>query len=166
MKFDDIPPEKEATFKQYRAVAYKFASLNEDLVPGTTVHQLARIIQGAMWGYHKAKKKPLTHEEVQNFFDSPVMPDYYIKAIKTKPRLSNEEEKNIEDPKQSLHERLQSKGIKKGAPLASLARKIIDPNDSPPELLRSSLKSRGIEKGESLEDLASKKNSLRDRFDW
>ena len=105
MSFKDIPEDKPATFKQKQAVALKIANANHNLLPALDRFAVAKRIQGAMYGLEQKTGVNITHKEIQDLFDRPILPkqvqqqmdDYFNIDDRFSESLDNKEKKDPKD---------------------------------------------------------------------
>ena len=81
-KFKERDPDKPATYKQKWALSFKFARLLKDEFPDFEESDLANKINGAIYYYHLERGEELTHEMVNNYFNTNTCPDIYINHLK------------------------------------------------------------------------------------
>lgn len=97
-KFKEIDPDKPATYKQKWALSFKFAKLLKDEFPDFEESELANKINGTMYYYHLEKGEKLTHEMVNNYFNTNTCPDIYINHLKKfLSKKSNSNSTSLED---------------------------------------------------------------------
>ena len=105
MGIKDIPSDRPATFKQSRAVAFKFAQSLLGDYPDINEYALFKLIHGTIYYYHQYAESPLTHGEVQDYLSNDKkIPEYYIEWLdeyikinyksKTKKKKSNKNKSN------------------------------------------------------------------------
>ena len=81
-KFKDIDDNKPASFKQSWAVGYHFAKLLKVSYPKFSERELANLIKGTIYYYHKKKGGSLTHGMVQQYLENKVsFPEFYSKHL-------------------------------------------------------------------------------------
>lgn len=79
--FKDIDEMKLATFKQSWTLGYHFAKQLIGQYPEFTEKNLAYLIKGSIYYYHKEKGDHLTHGMVQKYLKSEAFPTFYQKHL-------------------------------------------------------------------------------------
>ena len=68
--FNDIDENRPATYKQSWAVGYHLAKTTTESYPQFTTKELANLIRGTIFYYHKNRDEHLTHGMVQEYLEN------------------------------------------------------------------------------------------------
>ena len=80
--FNDIDENRPATYKQSWAVGYHFAKTTTGSYPQFTTKELANLIRGTIFYYHKNRGEHLTHGMVQEYLENEKpLPSIYQKHL-------------------------------------------------------------------------------------
>lgn len=92
-KFNEIPPDQRASYRQQWAVAYRFAKDCASKFPDKSEKGLAVIFNAVMHRYHAENNNHLTHGDVQKYLEGKKScPSYYIDLIS----IDSEEQESAE----------------------------------------------------------------------
>ena len=81
----NVPGNKVATYKQLKALGFRFAKLHS---PDNT-YGMSKVFTAILVKYQNENPKtPITHTDVQNFFEIQEVPAKFVKQIKIKPSAS------------------------------------------------------------------------------
>ena len=135
----NVPGNKVATYKQLKALGFRFAKLHS---PDNT-YGMSKVFTAILVKYQNENPKtPITHTDVQNFFEIQEVPAKFVKQIKIKPSASKKVAKVTKiEPKAPKA----SKTPKESKPAAST------PKESP------------AASSQSVEDFKNSLNSLKNR---
>ena len=108
IKYNNISEDKVASYKQSWALAYKFADELESEL-GISKKILARMIQGAVYHYHKERGENLTHGIINKHLqDNQPCPDHYKSALKIDKNIKNNKTAILENKERQLPEKRES----------------------------------------------------------
>ena len=83
--YANVPGNKVATYKQLKALGFRFAKLHS---PDNT-YGMSKVFTAILVKYQNENPKtPITHTDVQNFFEIQEVPAKFVKQIKIKPSAS------------------------------------------------------------------------------
>ena len=81
----NVPGNKVATYKQLKALGFRFAKLHGS----DNTYGMSKVFTAILVKYQNENPKtPLTHTDVQNFFEVQEIPAKFVKQIKIKPKAS------------------------------------------------------------------------------
>ena len=100
--YANVPGNKVATYKQLKALGFKFANLHG----GSNTYGMSKVFTAILVKYQNENPKtPITHTDVQNFFEAKEIPAKFVKQIKVKgtPKSSKKTVTKVEPkaPKES-----------------------------------------------------------------
>jgi hypothetical protein len=79
--YANVPGNKVATYKQLKALGFKFANLHG----GSNTYGMSKVFTAILVKYQNENPKtPITHTDVQNFFEAKEIPAKFVKQIKVK----------------------------------------------------------------------------------
>ena len=108
IKYNNISEDKAASYKQSWALAYKFADELESEL-GISKKILARMIQGAVYHYHKERGENLTHGIINKHLqENEPCPDHYKSALKIDKNIKNNKTAILENKERQLPEKRES----------------------------------------------------------
>ena len=83
--YANVPGNKVATYKQLKALGFRFAKLHGS----DNTYGMSKVFTAILVKYQNENPKtPLTHTDVQNFFEVQEIPAKFVKQIKIKPKAS------------------------------------------------------------------------------
>jgi hypothetical protein len=139
--YANVPGNKVATYKQLKALGFRFAKLHGS----DNTYGMSKVFTAILVKYQNENPKtPLTHTDVQNFFEVQEIPAKFVKQIKIKPKASKTVAKVTKVTK-----------VTKTKPKASEAPK---PAPTPKESNKAPAAS-----SQSVEDFKNSLNSLKNR---
>ena len=83
--YANVPGNKVATYKQLKALGFRFAKLHGS----DNTYGMSKVFTAILVKYQNENPKtPITHTDVQNFFEVQEIPAKFVKQIKIKPKAS------------------------------------------------------------------------------
>lgn len=83
--YANVPGNKVATYKQLKALGFRFAKLHGS----DNTYGMSKVFTAILVKYQNENPKtPITHTDVQNFFEVQEIPAKFVKQIKLKPTAS------------------------------------------------------------------------------
>ena len=139
--YANVPGNKVATYKQLKALGFKFANLHG----GSNTYGMSKVFTAILVKYQNENPKtPITHTDVQNFFEAKEIPAKFVKQIKVKGQASKSSKKTVKVVK-----------TEPKAPKATKTPKESKPTETPKESVAST---------QSVEDFKNSLNSLKTRI--
>jgi len=136
--YANVPGNKVATYKQLKALGFKFANLHG----GSNTYGMSKVFTAILVKYQNENPKtPITHTDVQNFFEAKEIPAKFVKQIKVKGQASKSSKKTVK--------------VVKTEPKAPKTPKESKPTETPKESVAST---------QSVEDFKNSLNSLKTRI--
>ena len=90
--YANVPGNKVATYKQLKALGFKFANLHG----GSNTYGMSKVFTAILVKYQNENPKtPITHTDVQNFFEAKEIPAKFVKQIKVKGQASKSSKKTV-----------------------------------------------------------------------
>jgi len=79
--YANVPGNKVATYKQLKALGFRFAKIHG----GSNTYGMSKVFTAILVKYQNENPKtPITHTDVQNFFEAKEIPAKFVKQIKVK----------------------------------------------------------------------------------
>ena len=79
--YANVPGNKVATYKQLKALGFRFAKIHG----GSNTYGMSKVFTAILVKYQNENPKtPITHTDVQNFFEVQEIPAKFVKQIKVK----------------------------------------------------------------------------------
>lgn len=140
--YANVPGNKVATYKQLKALGFRFAKLHGS----DNTYGMSKVFTAILVKYQNENPKtPITHTDVQNFFEVQEIPAKFVKQIKLRGQASKSSKKTVKVTK-----------VAKAKPKASEAPK---PAPTPKE----SEAPKPTASSQSVEDFKNSLNSLKNR---
>ena len=99
--YANVPGNKVATYKQLKALGFRFAKLHGS----SNTYGMSKVFTAILVKYQNENPKtPITHTDVQNFFEVQEIPAKFVKQIKVKGQASKSSKKTVKvvkTPKES-----------------------------------------------------------------
>jgi len=90
--YANVPGNKVATYKQLKALGFRFAKLHGS----SNTYGMSKVFTAILVKYQNENPKtPITHTDVQNFFEVQEIPAKFVKQIKVKGRASKSSKKTV-----------------------------------------------------------------------
>jgi len=90
--YANVPGNKVATYKQLKALGFRFAKLHS---PDNT-YGMSKVFTAILVKYQNENPKtPITHTDVQNFFEVSEVPTKFVKQIKLRGQASKSSKKTV-----------------------------------------------------------------------
>ena len=96
--YANVPGNKVATYKQLKALGFRFAKLHGS----SNTYGMSKVFTAILVKYQNENPKtPITHTDVQNFFEVQEIPAKFVKQIKVKgtPKSSKKTVTKVTPPK-------------------------------------------------------------------
>ena len=143
--YANVPGNKVATYKQLKALGFRFAKLHS---PDNT-YGMSKVFTAILVKYQNENPKtPITHTDVQNFFEVSEVPAKFVKQIKLRG----------EKPKASKTVKVTK--VAKAKPKAS---KASSKPEAPAQTPKESEAPKPTASSQSIEDFKNSLNSLKNR---
>lgn len=143
--YANVPGNKVATYKQLKALGFKFAKLHG----GSNTYGMSKVFTAILVKYQNENPKtPITHTDVQNFFEVSEVPAKFVKQIKLRG----------EKPKASKTVKVTK--VAKAKPKAS---KASSKPEAPAQTPKESEAPKPTASSQSIEDFKNSLNSLKNR---
>lgn len=141
--YANVPGNKVATYKQLKALGFRFAKLHS---PDNT-YGMSKVFTAILVKYQNENPKtPITHTDVQNFFEVQEIPAKFVKQIKVRGTTSKSSKKTVKVTK-----------VAKTKPKASPKPQAATPTPKESEAPKPTASS------QSVEDFKNSLNSLKNR---
>lgn len=90
--YANVPGNKVATYKQLKALGFRFAKLHGS----SNTYGMSKVFTAILVKYQNENPKtPITHTDVQNFFEVQEIPAKFVKQIKVKGQASKSSKKTV-----------------------------------------------------------------------
>ena len=144
--YANVPGNKVATYKQLKALGFRFAKLHS---PDNT-YGMSKVFTAILVKYQNENPKtPITHTDVQNFFEVSEVPTKFVKQIKLRGQASKSSKKTVKVTK-----------VAKAEPKAPKASK---KPEAPAQTPKESEAPKPTASSQSIEDFKNSLNSLKNR---
>lgn len=145
--YANVPGNKVATYKQLKALGFRFAKLHGS----DNTYGMSKVFTAILVKYQNENPKtPITHTDVQNFFEVQEIPAKFVKQIKLRGQASKSSKKTVKVTKVAKTEPKAPKASSK--PIAQTPK---ESNVEPKAPAASS---------QSVEDFKNSLNSLKTRM--
>jgi len=148
--YANVPGNKVATYKQLKALGFRFAKLHS---PDNT-YGMSKVFTAILVKYQNENPKtPITHTDVQNFFEIQEVPAKFVKQIKVRGAASKSSKKTVKVTKVEPKAPKASKKPEASAPTPKESKPATTtPSESP------------VASEQSVEDFKNSLNSLKTRI--
>ena len=141
--YANVPGNKVATYKQLKALGFRFAKLHGS----DNTYGMSKVFTAILVKYQNENPKtPITHTDVQNFFEVQEIPAKFVKQIKVRGTTSKSSKKTVKVTK-----------VAKTKPKASPKPQAATPTPKESEAPKPTASS------QSVEDFKNSLNSLKNR---
>lgn len=141
--YANVPGNKVATYKQLKALGFRFAKLHGS----DNTYGMSKVFTAILVKYQNENPKtPITHTDVQNFFEVQEIPAKFVKQIKLRGTTSKSSKKTVKVTKVAKIKPKASETPKESKPIAQT------PKESKPTA-----------SSQSVEDFKNSLNSLKNR---
>jgi uncharacterized membrane protein YfhO len=146
--YANVPGNKVATYKQLKALGFRFAKLHGS----DNTYGMSKVFTAILVKYQNENPKtPITHTDVQNFFEVQEIPAKFVKQIKLRGQASKSSKKTVKVTKVAKTEPKAPKASKKPeAPVQTPKESNVEPKAP-------------AASSQSVEDFKNSLNSLKNR---
>lgn len=147
--YANVPGNKVATYKQLKALGFRFAKLHGS----DNTYGMSKVFTAILVKYQNENPKtPITHTDVQNFFEVQEIPAKFVKQIKLRGQASKSSKKTVKVTK-----------VAKAKPKASEAPKASPKPEASTPTPKESEAPKPTASSQSVEDFKNSLNSLKNR---
>lgn len=144
--YANVPGNKVATYKQLKALGFRFAKLHGS----DNTYGMSKVFTAILVKYQNENPKtPITHTDVQNFFEVSEVPAKFVKQIKLRGQASKSSKKTVKVTKVAKTEPKAPKASKKP--------------EAPVQTPKESEAPKPTASSQSVEDFKNSLNSLKNR---
>lgn len=149
--YANVPGNKVATYKQLKALGFRFAKLHS---PDNT-YGMSKVFTAILVKYQNENPKtPITHTDVQNFFEVSEVPAKFVKQIKLRGQQASKSSKKTVKVTKVAKTKPKASETPKESEAPKASKKPEAPVQTPKESTASS---------QSIEDFKNSLNSLKNR---